>query len=312
MQFNFSITAADTYVHGYSEKEIERLNEQGAQVRNVVYNDEVASILSRSNNVTELGSGSGVNISYQLSNFSNIEQYIAIDIAQSIYEKQFESLINKLIILEGDVHNYNTLKLLTGKKYEIPKSSQDVVFGTWVLEHLHSPVLALKEAYKILKDGGYLIFTECSWEFATIELSLDKKNVAPKLKHLFERYSSIREKFINKQISVGVNPFYGHSSLIGDLGKIYQPGDSLVLRLLDISPGAKDSIWKKDKLGQVAAADFIFSIFINALEDSEKQEAIEVFKLLKKEIETNPENFKIINIVYQGLLKKGNNTNSIE
>jgi len=50
---------------------------------------------------------------------------------------------------------------LVGSAYEIPKQDEsfDCVLSTAVLEHLEEPQQALDEAYRVLKTGGYAIYT---------------------------------------------------------------------------------------------------------------------------------------------------------
>jgi ubiquinone/menaquinone biosynthesis C-methylase UbiE len=61
---------------------------------------------------------------------------------------------------EGCLHNKTNIDLI-GTAYEIPEKSEtyDCVLCTAVLEHLENPQKALHEAYRVLKPGGYVIYT---------------------------------------------------------------------------------------------------------------------------------------------------------
>lgn len=50
---------------------------------------------------------------------------------------------------------------LPGTAYEIPveDNSVDSILCTYVLEHLEEPSLAITESYRVLKEGGYAIYT---------------------------------------------------------------------------------------------------------------------------------------------------------
>lgn len=61
---------------------------------------------------------------------------------------------------EGCIHNKSNIDLI-GTAYEIPQKdeSYDCILSTAVIEHLESPQKALYEAYRVLKPGGYAIYT---------------------------------------------------------------------------------------------------------------------------------------------------------
>ncbi len=60
-----------------------------------------------------------------------------------------------------DTHHDRSKVDLFGTAYDIPakNSSFDCILSTAVLEHLEEPALALREAYRVLKPGGYAIYT---------------------------------------------------------------------------------------------------------------------------------------------------------
>lgn len=61
---------------------------------------------------------------------------------------------------EGSIHDRSCVDM-TGTAYEIPQldRSFDCVLCTAVLEHLEDPAKALSEAFRVLKPGGFAIYT---------------------------------------------------------------------------------------------------------------------------------------------------------
>lgn len=62
--------------------------------------------------------------------------------------------------LEDSIHGKSEIDIF-GTAYKIPVTSDsfDSVICTAVLEHLEEPELALKESYRVLKKGGYAIYS---------------------------------------------------------------------------------------------------------------------------------------------------------
>lgn len=61
---------------------------------------------------------------------------------------------------EGSLHDKSNVDLL-GTAYDVPQDDEsfDCILSTAVLEHLEDPQAALIEAYRLLKPGGYAIYT---------------------------------------------------------------------------------------------------------------------------------------------------------
>ena len=61
---------------------------------------------------------------------------------------------------EDSPHDKSNIDLV-GTAYEIPQKDEsfDCILSTAVLEHLEDPQKALHEAYRVLKSGGYAIYT---------------------------------------------------------------------------------------------------------------------------------------------------------
>lgn len=65
--------------------------------------------------------------------------------------KDAESVLYDAIGVDKDYPNYD------GKKLPFPDESQDYVFTSHVLEHILGPYAAIREWFRVLKVGGYLI-----------------------------------------------------------------------------------------------------------------------------------------------------------
>lgn len=54
------------------------------------------------------------------------------------------------------------LQFIQGDAHHLPFENErfDVVYGRYILEHLHAPPIALEEAYRVLKPGGRIYFQE--------------------------------------------------------------------------------------------------------------------------------------------------------
>ena len=78
------------------------------------------------------------------------------------YEKMMQPYVSEHIGLdhEASLHHNKNVDLV-GTAYDIPSSNSffDSVICTSVLEHLEDPEIALKECYRVLKSGGYAIYT---------------------------------------------------------------------------------------------------------------------------------------------------------
>lgn len=77
------------------------------------------------------------------------------------YKYLTSEYVNEHIGLEHKDSRNEVVADIWGTAYDIPVNSSefDTVLCNDVLEHLEEPFEALKEAFRILKDGGYAIYT---------------------------------------------------------------------------------------------------------------------------------------------------------
>lgn len=96
-----------------------------------------------------------------------IEEYFSgtlldIGCGDKPYERLVEPYLEKYIGLDHEhtLHDMHKADLI-GSAYNIPLDSEsiDTILCTAVLEHLERPDKALKEAYRVLREGGYAIYT---------------------------------------------------------------------------------------------------------------------------------------------------------
>ena len=137
------------YVHGYSEREVLRLNDQSVTLENIIHYD---SVFNPGSLVLEAGCGVGAQT--RIIAPKNPEtNFISIDISdESIKEasKTVKSLgIQNVEFRQADI-------------FQLPFEDEtfDSVFVCFVLEHLKSPARALKELIRVLKKGGNIMIIE--------------------------------------------------------------------------------------------------------------------------------------------------------
>jgi ubiquinone/menaquinone biosynthesis C-methylase UbiE len=101
----------------------------------------------------DIGCERGFDVFSLAKNFSGYEiEFIGIDISSEkievANEKVKENGMTNCTFLQGNA-----------EELEFPPDSFDIILCSEVMEHLYKPEKALKDMYKILKKGGYLILT---------------------------------------------------------------------------------------------------------------------------------------------------------
>jgi protein-L-isoaspartate O-methyltransferase len=137
------------YVHGYSEREALRLNDQADTLDSIIHND---TVFPKNSFVLEAGCGVGAQTKIIASKNPD-STFISIDLSMdSISEAK--KLINSL-----DIKN---VELRQADIYNLPFKDEifDSVIICFVLEHLHNPIQALTELKRVLKKGGEIIAIE--------------------------------------------------------------------------------------------------------------------------------------------------------
>jgi SAM-dependent methyltransferase len=137
------------YVHGYSDREALRLNDQADTLDSIIHND---TIFPKGSYILEAGCGVGAQTKIIASKNPD-SNFLSIDLSQaSINEavQQAKSLhINNVEFKQADIFNL-----------PFNDNTFDSVIICFVLEHLHNPTQALLELKRVLKKGGTMIAIE--------------------------------------------------------------------------------------------------------------------------------------------------------
>jgi len=137
------------YVHGYSEREALRLNDQANTLDDIIHND---SIFPKGSLVLEAGCGVGAQTKIIATKNSD-SNFISVDLSEDSI-REAKEMIKSLDI--------NNVELKQADIYNLPFIDEtfDSVIICFVLEHLHNPIQALKELKRVLKIGGTMIAIE--------------------------------------------------------------------------------------------------------------------------------------------------------
>jgi protein-L-isoaspartate O-methyltransferase len=137
------------YVHGYSDREGLRLNDQAATLENIIHDD---TIFPANSYILEAGCGVGAQTKIITAKNPD-SNFLSIDISKdSIEEAQqtIKSLGNSNVeFKQADIYN-------------LPFEDElfDSIIVCFVLEHLHDPLQALIELKRVLKKEGSIVVIE--------------------------------------------------------------------------------------------------------------------------------------------------------
>ncbi len=146
-----------SYVHGYSERESERLQDQSGILEQILHK---GITYPSGSSVLEAGCGVGAQTVILAKNSPNA-QFTSLDISEESLAKAEKAVQSK---------EYNNVKFQQCSILELPYNDNtfDHVFVCFVLEHLDNPGLALQECKRVLKPCGTLTAIEgdhgsCFW-----------------------------------------------------------------------------------------------------------------------------------------------------
>ena len=138
-----------SYVHGYSEREAERLYDQAGSVRDLLHHDTAFPA-----NCTVLEAGCGVGAQTITLARNNPEaRIVSVDISPESLEKA------KALIQNEGIDN---VQFRPADIFSLPFEAEsfDHVFVCYVLEHLQEPLKALSALRTVLKPGGSMTVIE--------------------------------------------------------------------------------------------------------------------------------------------------------
>ena len=137
------------YVHGYSERETERLYDQAGSVRDLIHLD---TAYPPGSVVLEVGCGVGAQ-TLTLAQNSPKAKFLSVDWAEDSL-----ALARELI----ERNKISNVEFLHADMFDLPIKEKHVdhIFVCHILEHLFDPVLALIKLKKYLKRGGSITVFE--------------------------------------------------------------------------------------------------------------------------------------------------------
>ena len=137
------------YIHGYSEEETRRLNDQAQTISDLLHWD---SIWEDGSFILEAGCGVGAQTKI-ISSKNPKSNFIAIDLYEKSLSKARETISEA---------NLNNVEFQQADIFDLPfkNKSFDHIFVCFVLEHLSKPQLALQELKRVLKTQGTITVIE--------------------------------------------------------------------------------------------------------------------------------------------------------
>jgi SAM-dependent methyltransferase len=139
----------NNYVHGYSEREAQRLQDQAQTLAELLHHD---TLYSEGSSVLEAGCGVGAQTLFLARNNPQAH-FTSVDISPRSVEAA-RSLVQRT--------GLNNIRFQTADIFHLPfsEASFDHVFVCFVLEHLRQPGVALDHLKNVLKPGGTLTVIE--------------------------------------------------------------------------------------------------------------------------------------------------------
>lgn len=137
------------YVHGYSERETERLSDQADTLAELLHHD---SLFPEGSRVLEVGCGTGAQ-TVHLARLNPHVSITAVDVAETSLGQARATIeaegIANVVFVRADIHHL-----------PFEEESFDHVFVCFVLEHLARPVEVLMRLKRVLKEGGSVTVIE--------------------------------------------------------------------------------------------------------------------------------------------------------
>lgn len=139
----------NNYIHGYSDKELKRLQDQANTLDELLHYD---SIFPENSKILEAGCGVGSQTKIIAPKNPSCH-FTSIDISETSLEK-VKTMIQAL--------NIKNVMLQIGDIFDLhfEAESFDHIFVCFVLEHLSNPVQALLNLKKVLRKGGTITVIE--------------------------------------------------------------------------------------------------------------------------------------------------------
>ena len=139
----------DSYVHGFTERESQRLHDQAATVLDIIHH---GTTYPAGNLILEAGCGVGAQ-TVTLAQQSPESFFVSID-------RQADSLAQAKALIEQN--RITNVSFRQADIYDLPFEAEsfDHVFVCFVLEHLPEPETALSALKRVVKKGGSITVVE--------------------------------------------------------------------------------------------------------------------------------------------------------
>lgn len=167
-----------SYIHGYSDEETKRLNDQATSISELLHWD---SIWSEGSTVLEAACGVGAQTAI-ISQKNPDVRFVSVDLSE-------KSLMTASQVI--DSLNITNVTFRHADVFDLPfeNNAFDHVFVCFLLEHLSEPERALEELKRVLKPGGTITVIEgdhgsiyfhpdslAAWKAIAAQVTLQKQN----------------------------------------------------------------------------------------------------------------------------------------
>ena len=138
-----------SYIHGYSQEESTRLNDQAASIAELLHWD---SKWPKGSVILEAGCGVGAQTRIIAKNNAD-SVFVSVDISSMSLEKAKHATKDEQL---------SNVEFVLADILDLPFQDGhfDHIFVCFVLEHLEHPIKAIKELYRVLKPNGTLMMIE--------------------------------------------------------------------------------------------------------------------------------------------------------
>lgn len=177
-----------SYIHGYSNIEQERLIQQAKYWRDELILKSLS--YSSKDKLLEIGCGAGAVLAILAQNFPGLEiSGIDLEDKQIKYAEQYLKSLN-----------IKNIELKVGNADGLPwqNNTFDHIYAMWFLEHLSNPLSVLQEAKRVLKHQGTITITET--DYRTIVVTPHSKD-----------YQYLQNSLCELLLQSGGNPYMGQS-----------------------------------------------------------------------------------------------------
>lgn len=143
------VRSADSYVHGYSEREAQRLEDQAASVRELIHHDTIYPPGAR---ILEVACGVGAQTE-TIAGRSPGSRFISFDVVPNSVRQAAARVRTK---------HLGNVRLLAADLFALPfrPATFEHLFVSYVLEHMTDPLRALLAVKGVLKPGGSITVVE--------------------------------------------------------------------------------------------------------------------------------------------------------